>query len=81
MAEITLVGIIYVVFGAIGCYIMGAFLYRTKKFLLAVRLVNITLFSIFALSIFVLPIGKLWITCTFALFGGLLNVPILPASY
>ena len=33
------------------------------------------------LSIFILPTGKLWITCTFALFGGLFNVPMLPASY
>lgn len=76
-----MVGIIFVVFGAIGCYVMGAFLDRTKKFLLAVRLVNITLFSTFALSLLILPIGKLWITSTFALFGGLFNVPFLPASF
>ena len=76
-----MVGSIFVVFGAIGCYIMGAFLDKTKEFLLAVRIVNITLFSTFALSIALLPLGKLWITCIFALFGGLFNLPILPSSF
>ena len=74
-------------FGAVGCYIMVAeglivtFLNRTKQFLLAVRLVNLTLFSTLTLSVFILPLGKLWITCIFAVLGGLFNVPVLPASF
>ena len=80
-AEITLIGIIFVLFGALGCYIVGAFLDKTRKFIFAVRFIAISLLIVFAASIYVLSIGNFWITCSFAVLGGLFNVPILPAAY
>lgn len=79
-AEISIIGIIFVCFGAIACYVVGAFLDRTKKFIFTVRLISFALFLVFAAGLFVLPMGNFWITCCFAMLGGFANVPILPAS-
>jgi len=72
---------VFVITGAIGCYIMGVFLDKTKKYLFAIRCITISLLLLVFLSLFLLPLGKLWITCIFAFFVGLLSVPILPACY
>jgi len=80
-AEISSIGVTFVLFGAIGCYIMGVFLDKTKNFILAIRIVCIAVFVTFAASLILLPIGNFWISTSFAVFGGLFNVPILPAAY
>lgn len=41
----------------------------------------IALAILYLFAMFLLPIGSLPITCGFAFFAGLLNVPILPSSY
>ena len=80
-AEISLIGVIFVVTGAVGCFLMGIFLDKTKKFLLAVRFLSVALCVLLAAAIFVLPLGVLWMTCVFGFMVGLLSVPILPACY
>ena len=80
-AEISLIGIIFVVTGAVGCFLMGIFLDKTKKFLLAVRFLSIALCILLAASTVILPLGVLWMTCVFGFLVGLLSVPILPACY
>ena len=39
------------------------------------------MFALLVVTPFVIPIGKLWITCFFAFFAGLFDVPVLPACY
>uniref|UniRef100_A0A7S3I496 MFS transporter n=1 Tax=Favella ehrenbergii TaxID=182087 RepID=A0A7S3I496_9SPIT len=80
-AQISVIGMIFVITGAVSCFLMGVFLDRTKKFLTAIRAVVISIFCLFAVSPFILPLGLLWLTCIFGFFAGLFNVPILPACY
>lgn len=80
-AEITIIGIIFVVFGAVACYIVGAFIDKTKKFVFTVRFICFALLVVYAAGLLILPIGNFWITCSFAMLAGAANVPILPASY
>lgn len=80
-AEISLIGMIFVVTGAIGCFLMGTWLDKTKQYLFAIRFITTCLLCLCLLALILLPMGKLWITCIFAFLIGLLSVPILPACY
>ena len=80
-SEISIVGMTFVITGVIGCYIIGFYIDKTQKHLVAIRFIVVGLALIYISSIFLLPIGNLGLTCTFAFFAGLFNVPILPSSY
>lgn len=77
----SLIGAIFVISGAIGCFVMGMYLDKTQKFRQAVRFISIGLFFMLTASMVILPIGSLWLTSLFAIFTGLLNVPILPSAF
>ena len=72
---------IFVLIGAVSCFLMGVFLDKTKNYIVAIRYVTISTFTLMALTPFVIPIGKMWITCIFAFCAGLFIVPVLPATY
>ena len=72
---------VFVLFGVVGCYVMGIYLDKTKNFLPAIRTITIAMAVLYALGLVLLPIGNFWITSAFAFFAGIFNVPILPACY
>ena len=72
---------IFVVIGAIGCFIMGAFLDKTKRYIFAIRFITISMLTLVVIGIPTLPLGIFWLTCIFAFLVGLLSVPILPSCY
>lgn len=47
----------------------------------AVRTVTIALALLLAAGCYFVPLGDLTISCMFAVFAGLFNVPILPSTY
>ena len=79
--QISLIGVIFVFSGVVGCYIMGFFIDKTQKHLLGIRFITITLAALYLVANIMIPPGILGLTCTFAFFAGMLNVPILPAAY
>ena len=60
---------------------MGMFLDKTKKHLVGIRFLASSLAVLYGCAMFMLPIGSLPLTCVFAFFAGILNVPILPCAY
>ena len=79
---ISLIGVIFVMAGAIGCFIMGYFIDKTQKHLFAIRFITVALTLFYIIGSFgLLQIGVLGLTCAFAFFAGIFNVPILPSSY
>ena len=80
-AEISIIGIIFVITGVIGCYLMGVFIDKKQKHLIAIRCIVIGMVLLYGSSVFLIPIGNLAVTGAFAFFLGLTNVPILPSSY
>ena len=80
-AQISVIGMIFVLIGAVSCFLMGVFLDKTKNYIVAIRYVTISTFSLMAITPFVIPIGKMWITSIFAFCAGLFIVPVLPATY
>ena len=70
--EISLVGVSFVLAGVIGCYIMGIFIDKTKKFIFAIRFIVILLAILFCLAPVIIPPGLLWLTMTCCFFAGLL---------
>ena len=79
--QISLIGVIFVFSGVVGCYIMGFFIDKTQKHLLGIRIITISLGTLYLLANLIIPPGILVLTCVFAFFAGMLNVPILPAAY
>ena len=79
--EISLVGVSFVLAGVIGCYIMGIFIDKTKKFIVAIRFIVILLTLLFSLALVIIPAGLLWLTIIGCFFAGLLCVPVLPATF
>jgi len=80
-AQISLIGVVFVLFGLIGCLIVGTYLDKSKNFKLAIRVLSIGLAIGFVVGIYVIPLGNFYITISFGAVGGILNVPILPATY
>ena len=79
--QISLIGVIFVFSGVVGCYIMGFFIDKTQKHLLGIRIITVSLAVLYLLGNLIIPPGILGVTCAFAFFAGMLNVPILPAAY
>lgn len=80
-AEISIIGIIFVITGVIGCYLMGVFIDKKQKHLVAIRFIVIGMVVLYGGSMFLIPIGDLAVTGALAIFLGVFNVPILPSSY
>ena len=60
---------------------MGLYIDKTQKNLFAMRFVTIGLCCLYCVAMIVVPPGKLYLVVILAFFLGLINVPILPASY
>ena len=79
--QISLIGVIFVLTGVVGCYLMGLYIDKTQNHLRAIRFVVVALLVLYIVAIILIPLGILWITCAFAFFAGIFNVPILPSCY
>jgi len=60
---------------------MGLYLDKTKQFLKGIRVITIGLAILFVSACYLLTLGKLSVSCMFAVLAGILNVPILPSTY
>lgn len=60
---------------------MGLFIDKTQKHLLGIRILSYGMTLLYLCALYLIPLGNLGATVVFCFFGGLLNVPILPASY
>ena len=67
-----MVGVSFVLAGVIGCYVMGIFIDKTKKFIVAIRFIVILLTVLFFLALAIIPAGLLWLTIIGCFFAGLL---------
>lgn len=80
-SQISIIGLIFVVTGVIGCYLMGLFIDKTQKHLWAIRFITASLAALYTGGIFIIPIGILGVTGVLGFFLGMFNVPILPSAY
>ena len=79
--QISIIGVIFVLTGVIGCFLMGLYIDKTQMHLRAIRILCSCLCVLYFTAIFLLPIGNLYVTCAVCFFAGMLNVPILPSTY
>ena len=80
-SQVSIIGVIFVFSGVVGCYLMGVFIDKTQRHLLGIRFVTIGLACLYMTATLILPPGIFVLTCVFGLLAGMFNVPILPATY
>ena len=80
-SQLSIIGIVFVLSGLIGCYIMGIFLDKTQSNLLAIRGISLFTMIILGLAIWLLSKGNIYISVTVASLCGLFCVPVLPSTY
>ena len=80
-SQVSIIGVIFVFSGVVGCYLMGVFIDKTQRHLVGIRFVTIGLACLYMTATLILPPGIFVLTCVFGLLAGMFNVPILPATY
>lgn len=78
--DISMFGGITVIFGVFSSMFVGVYLQKCSKYLMVIRLVCYSTFTLLIVAIFILPLGMFWpMACGVAVLG-MCIVPIIPAS-
>lgn len=81
VTQVSLLSMLFVLVGAISCFLYGVYLDRTSQYLKTLRFILLgTTVLIFFSAAFV-PQGSVWSAVMFAGLGGFLMVPVVPTGF
>lgn len=80
-AQISVIGVIFVITGVIGCFLIGVYIDKTGMTKRAVKFITLVTLILFITGMYLLSLGVFWVTCLLAVFLGMALIPVLPAGY
>lgn len=80
-SEISVIGMVFIFSGFIGCIIGGIYIDKTRNFKLCIRVLCWSCFAFYALGVYVVSLENFIVLSIASIFLGITNVPILPSSY
>ena len=79
--QIAVLAAIFVLVGSVSAVVVGIFLDKTKKYLIAIRAIPIAGTIIFGSALFIIPSGSLFGSLFVVVLGGITCVPIIAVCF